>query len=117
MDGYGNGYNNMNGYNNGGGYSNPTPPPAYGNHPKFGTMLTLSILMTCCCSTVPGVVAIVLTCVANSSFKQGMIDDADSKMRGASIALIVGLGLFALGMLFALIYFLLLTMGLLASYA
>lgn len=115
MDGYGNGNNNMNSYDNGGGYGNPIPP--YGNHPKFATMLTLSILMTCCCNTVPGVVAIVLTCVANSSYKQGMMVDADSKMRGASIALIVGLGLFALSMIFLIFYFILLTLGLVASFA
>ncbi|MBQ9443367.1 MAG: CD225/dispanin family protein [Lachnospiraceae bacterium] len=114
MDGYGNGYNNMNGYNNGGGYSNPTPPPAYGNHPKFATMLTLSILMTCCCNTIPGVVAIVLTCLANSAYKQGMVTDADSKMRGASIALIVGIALFALIMI---VYLIMMAMGLVTAFS
>lgn len=94
------------------GYGNPIPTPTNGNHPKFTTMLVLSILMTCCCNTIPGIIAIILTCVANSSYKNGMVEDADGKMRGASIALIVGL---ALTIVIMILYAILFAMGIVTS--
>jgi len=61
------------------------------NHPKFGTYLGLSIAMTCCCSSIPGVVALIFTILANNEYKSGAVEEADNKFNTAKIALIVGL--------------------------
>lgn len=101
-------YNNYNNYGNGsyygnGGYTNMGGVILDSNGKplknRFGVQLTFSILeMLCCCfGCIPmilGIVACVLTCIANSCYKQGRYDEFKSKSKASSVLLIVG-GAFA----------------------
>ena len=71
------------GYNNG-------PQGKPGNSPAFVTLILLAILETCCCNTITGVIAIILTFIADSSYKSGDMQGYESKKKITIIVLIVG---------------------------
>lgn len=71
------------GYNNG-------PQGKPGNSPAFVTLIVLAILETCCCNTITGVIAIILTFIADSSYKSGDMQGYESKKKITIIVLIVG---------------------------
>ena len=71
------------GYNNG-------PQGKPGNSPAFVTLILLAILETCCCNTITGVIAIILTFIADSSYSSGDLQGYESKKKITIIVLIVG---------------------------
>jgi len=82
----------------------PSPAPSYppssggalftqeplGTPPNATTLLVLSILETLCCCMPLGIAGIVLTALAMGDIKAGNYMDAESKLKNARIALIIG---------------------------
>lgn len=62
-------------------------------NPKFTQYLIFSIIELVCVNQICGIIALILTCMADSDFKSGNMDSYDQKMSYAKIALIVGLAL------------------------
>ena len=60
------------------------------NAPEYGKNLGLSIFQMICCCQVTGLIALVVTLIANSDYRAGKMDDYESKMKNANIALIAG---------------------------
>lgn len=60
-------------------------------NPVFTKYLVLSILEMICCCQITGVIALVLTILANSDFKAGNFVGFESKTKSAKTTLIVGL--------------------------
>ena len=86
---YGNQYNNgYNQYNN--GYNRP-PYPSSQNAPSFGTWLTLSILCAVFLNKICGVIGIIFIIMGNNAFKIGNFDDYEKQLKRCKIALLVGL--------------------------
>ena len=54
------------------------------------TLILLAILETCCCNTITGVIAIILTFIADSSYSSGDLQGYESKKKITIIVLIVG---------------------------
>lgn len=73
------------GYDNS-GYNGVTP-----SAPNFTMYLILSIAELLCCSFITGIIALILTIMANSAYKIGNMIDYQSKMKISKILLIVGL--------------------------
>lgn len=81
----------MNGQENMG---NNIPANNTGNAPAFVTLLVLSIIQTCCCcNLITGILALVFTFLANSSYKEGNDEKYEFNKKVAIISLCVGLGL------------------------
>lgn len=60
------------------------------NAPEYGKNLGLSIFQMICCCQVTGLIALVVTLIANSDYRTGKMDDYEKKMKNANIALIAG---------------------------
>ena len=58
------------------------------NAPEYGKNLGLSIFQMICCCQVTGLIALVVTLIANSDYRTGKMDDYEKKMKNANIALI-----------------------------
>lgn len=71
--------------------SMPNYGPNMGKLPNFVTYLILSIAECLCCCFITGLLGIIFSCMANSSWNNGLTNDAYSKLRTAKILLIVGL--------------------------
>ena len=58
--------------------------------PEFTKYLILSIIQLLCCCQITGIIALVFTILANSSFKIGNLVDYQSKIQSAKTVLTVG---------------------------
>ena len=58
--------------------------------PEFTKYLILSIIQLLCCCQITGIIALVFTILANSSFKIGNLVDYQSKIKSAKTVLTVG---------------------------
>lgn len=72
------------------------------NMPQFSLYLILSILMLFC-NLLCGIIALVFTCDANSSYKAGDVADCDTKTGYARTALIIGACLLGIGVVFSIL--------------
>ena len=95
QQGYQQGYNQP-GYNN-------APQGKQGNSPAFTTLILLAVLQTCCCNTVTGVIAIILTFLADNAYKSGDFAGYESKRKIVIIVLIAGVVLTILMSIFSLV--------------
>lgn len=57
---------------------------------EFTKYLVLSIIQLLCCCQITGIIALVFTILANSSFKVGNLMDYQSKIKSAKTTLTVG---------------------------
>lgn len=92
--------NNMQGTNMQGYGVNMAP-----KNPLFTKWLIISILQFLCCNNITGLISLILTIIADSDFKKGMMAEYESKMKGAKIATIIGLITGLLIYLFVIIYY------------
>lgn len=53
------------------------------NAPEYGKNLGLSIFQMICCCQVTGLIALVVTLIANSDYRTGKMDDYEKKMKNA----------------------------------
>ena len=61
------------------------------NAPSFGTWLTLSILCAVFLNKICGVIGIIFIIMGNNAFKIGNFDDYEKQLKRCKIALLVGL--------------------------
>lgn len=71
--------------------------------PQFASYLILSVLMLFC-NLICGVIALIFTFEANASYKAGNTSDYDTKAKYAKTALIVGASLLAIGIIFSVLF-------------
>lgn len=69
---------------------NYVPQSKQGNSPGFIPLILLSVLQILCCNTITGIIAIILTFVADGAYRSGDIKGYESKKKIAIIVIIAG---------------------------